>query len=74
VLDAIPRTPADDLLAAFIMCGWDQFMPIEEAERVANELATADPEKAWKLSGQLVRGEDMPPDIASWVAENRRMK
>lgn len=63
------RIPETDLLSAFVLCGAESVMDTEEMQRVANHLATDDPAKAWRLSGHLARGEDMPPDIAEWVAQ-----
>lgn len=61
------RRPEDDLLVAFIAAGWELFMPIDEAERVAQHLASIDQQKAHRLSGYLMRGEKMPSDIEDFV-------
>lgn len=67
------RTAEGDLLAAFILCGWEKLMPLEEATKVAEKLGAADPEKAKRLSGILVRGEKMPDDLREFVrAQSQR--
>lgn len=63
-----PRDAAGDLLAAFVLVGWEIVMPLQEAVETADFLAWDDPEKARRLSGSLVRGEPMPPDVAQWVS------
>jgi hypothetical protein len=69
--DHLGRDAAGDLLAAFVLCGWEKLMPLAAAMEVADDLARRDPMKAQKLSGLLVRGEQMPPDLAAWVAQCR---
>ncbi len=71
-LDGSKRSARDDLFAAFVMAGWERFMPLEEAERAADLLAASNAAKAWKLSGHLMRGEPMPPEIAEWVRSLRQ--
>ena len=67
----LPRDAEGDLLAAFILCGGDRLMGEDEMMRVAATLSLADEKNAKRLSGVLVRGEDMPPDLAAWVRQNR---
>lgn len=63
------RTAADDLVAAFILCGWEKLGDLNEAMRVADRLAQNDLKKAWRLSGYLMRGEPLPEEIKVWVRE-----
>lgn len=68
------RLPADDLLCAFILAGWETIMPLQEAVETADYLAWDDPIKAQRLGGTLVRGEPMPNDIQTWINSVRNSK
>lgn len=61
-----------DLLAAFIISGWEKMLPVEEAMRVTDLLVDADPFKAQKIGGYIARGEQVPDELAFWARNVRR--
>lgn len=70
-MDTLPRDAGGDLLAAFILCGWEKLMPLGEAIEASDFLSWHDADKARRLSGSLVRGEAPPAEIVDWLKSVR---
>ena len=58
------RDAEGDLLAALILSGGEMLLGTDGCLKLASEISERDPEAAKTISGHLVRGEEVPAEVA----------